>query len=67
MKMHVTYQKCFASKKLRIFMNLKKNETSNNNRNMPIYINGQIMMIFIFVYSKILLNSPFNDRPTVLT
>ena len=28
-----------------------------------LYINGQIMMIFIFVYSKILLNSPFNDRP----
>ena len=28
-----------------------------------IYINGQIMMIFIFVYSKMLLNSPFNDRP----
>ena len=45
-------------------MNLKKKtETSNDNRNMPIYINGQIMMIFIFVYSKILLNSPFNDRP----
>ena len=40
-----------------------KNETSNGNRNMPIHINGQNHEIFIFVYRKILLNSPFNEFP----
>ena len=37
-------------------MNLKKNETSNDNRNMLIYVNGQIMK-YSFSFSKILLNS----------
>ena len=46
-------------------MNLQKrnkqtnNETSNGNRNRLIHINGQNHEILIFVYRKILLNSPF--------
>ena len=44
-------------------MNLKKMKQATIIAICLLYINGQIMMIFIFVYSKILLNSPFNDRP----
>ena len=47
-------------------MNLQKNETSNDNRNRPIlYKNGQNHEMFIFVYSKLLLNSPFNEFPLI--